>query len=281
MDNYGLNETDLEITGTEDGFTDQASNSSENIPPAKEMFRYNAAGKEIEEDRETVLKRASMGYHYAQNMEQLKADRANLEAEQSRVRESENKWSAYDTYSNENPEWASHVKNQWENRNQFGQSQDSTQANVDIPPALQGEMQELRQFRDEFKGFMSANKREKEDAELNGQIDSTRKSYEDIDFSYSDPTSGKTLEFQVLEHMQVHGLNNFRAAFRDFYYDKLLAREVTKAKEETAKGLQERQRNGYLAESDTPVLGIRQPNNIKNKSYFDLIDEGIKELGIN
>lgn len=275
MDNFELNESDLNIETTPD-------NSAGESQPSPELFKYTAAGKEIEEDRDTVLKRASMGYDYAQKMQSFKQERSTFEQQmaerEAKIRDSENRWSAYDTYSKENPDWAEHVRQSWENRNSFGQSTDSTQMQG-LTPELQREMSELRQFKDEFKGFMDSQKREREDAFLNESIDSTRKEYPDIDFSYSDPETGKTLEYKVLEHMQAHGLNNFRAAFRDFYHDQLLARAVTKAKEDTGKQLQERQQKGYITESDTPIGGIQQATNLKNKSYFELVEEGYNELG--
>lgn len=278
MDNFELNTDDLNVEPTEgQSFTEpQATEQA----PAAEMFKYTAAGKEIEEDRETILKRASMGYHYAQNMQNLKAQREAFEQERQQkeaaIRESESRWSEYDNYAKANPEWANFVRQQWENRTSFN-GQTGTQGTVQGSPELQSK---ITQLENQVRGFMESQKREKEDAVLNDQISQTRADYSDIDFNYSDPESGKSLEFQVLEHMQAHGLHNFRAAFRDFYHDKLLARAVTKAKEETGKQLQERQQQGYVTESDTPTQGLQSPAGVKSKSYQDLIAEGMQELGL-
>lgn len=281
MDNFELNEGDLSL-GVEDTGNQVESHAPQTSEP--ELFTYTAAGKEIREDRDTVLKRASMGYHYAQNMQQLKQEREawqqSVQEKENALREAEGRWSQYDQYSRENPEWANFVRNQWENRNSFN-GQEGTQANMgDVPESIRQEMAEVRQFRDEFKGFMTDQQRQREDAALAGQIDTTIKEYSDIDFGYSNPETGQTLEQQVLTHMATNGINDFRAAFRDYYHDQLISRAVTKAKEDTSRQLQERQQQGYIAESDTPLHGVRNPSNIKSKSYFDLVDEGIQELGI-
>lgn len=282
LDNFGLEDGDL---ASGDTSTETPQENTQQTEAPAQTFKYTASGKEVEEDLNTILKRASQGYHYAQNMQQFNQQKQAFESERQRkeaeIRELEGKWSQYDQYAKENPEWAEYVRTQWEQRQLGLNGQQSTQTDSNVSPQLANEIAELRRFRDEFKGFMADQKREREDLELNGQIDQTRKEYSDIDFSHSDPETGKSLEFKVLEHMQAHGLNNFRAAFRDFYHDQLLARAVTKAKEDTATTLQERQQKGFIAESDTPFTGLKQATSIKNKSYFDLIDEGIQEFGLN
>lgn len=223
-----------------------------------------------------------MGYHYAQNMAELKAQRQELEKKEAWVKEAEGKWSHYDSYASQNPQWADFVRQQWENRSALNgnQTQMPQSDTTGLSPELQREFAELRSFKDEFKGFMNAQRQEREDAALNNQIDETRKLYPDIDFSYSDPSTGQTLEQQILQHCQTHGINNFKSGFRDFYHDKLMARAVTRAKEETAKTLQQRQQQGYIAEGNTPFQGLKNPNSVRGKSYYDLIDEGIEELGL-
>jgi len=280
MDEYNLNNVDLNAEGTTETVNTDVAPSQNIAPTTSEMFKYTADGREVEEDRETVLKRASQGYHYAQNMQQLKTDRATFEQtigeKEAKLRESEGRWSKYDDYARENPDWATHVNSAWENRASFN-GQEGTQGN--LSPEMQKEMSELRQFKDEFRGFLDTQKREREDMELNTQVEGTQKEYPDIDFKYSNPESGKSLEFQVYEHMQAKGLNDFKAGFRDFYHEQLLARAVTKAKEDTAKTLQDRNQQGYIGQSDTS-FGLNKPTSLRNKSYDALIDEGISELNI-
>ena len=280
---YELSENDLNI-GTGDGDSGNAGLSTEpqpsetNTTQQVQMFKYPANGREIEEPLDVILKRASQGYNYAQHMEGFKRQQTELEQKRLQVEEQEKRWREYDEYARSNPEWANHVRNAWENRTSFN-SNEQTGVNQNLPPEIVAELNELKQFRNEFKTHQENLKREREDLALNEQIESVRKEYPDIDLSYTDPESGKSLEWQIIEHAQANGISNFKSAFRDFYHDKLMSRAVTKAKEDAAKELQTRQQKGFIAQSDTPMLKNSSGRSTRNMSYFDLAIEGGKEMG--
>jgi hypothetical protein len=280
-DGYELSENDLNEGGNAfEGATPgpgdgqaAASNVPDNQPT---LHKYTAAGKEIEEPLDVVLKRASQGYHYAQNMQGLKKEREEFEKtvadREAQIRDMEQKWSPYENYAKENPDWAKHVQESWQNRTGFNGQQNGTQAgDFVLPEHVRQELDELRGFKDEFRGFQQSLRQEKEDLALKQQIDTVVKEYPDIDFSRTDPETGESLEFKVIEHAQANGIRNFRAAFRDFYHSELHNRAVTKAKEEAAKTIQERNREGFVGESLSTAKGLQTPQNLKNKSYFDLV----------
>jgi len=261
---------------------------SANTDAEKQFFKYTANGREVNEDIDTILKRASQGYNYAQNISQLKADREafdkTVSEREAQVREAEGRWSPYEQYAKENPDWADHVRSQYENRYNFnGQQQNSqidpNQTDANLSPQLRQEISELRQFRDEFKSYQSSQKQQQEDLELNSQIESTKKSYEDFDFGYSDPNTGETVEHQVLRHMQTHGLNNFQAAFRDLFHTQILDKATTKAKETAMKEIQERNKKGFISESDKSQFSNLNNNNKASnfKNYHEAIDAYINE----
>lgn len=277
---YDIDTNDLNIS-SEGNTGDVSTPPAESQPAPSPTFKYTASGREIEEPIDTILKRASMGYNYAQHMEQFKRQQSEFETQRQQVDEQAKRWREYDDFARQNPDWANHVRQAWENRNAFNSNQQQEQSvnNLQLPPEIAQELNELKQFKQEWRTQQETLKREREDMMLNEQIDAVRKEYPDIDLSMSDPSTGKSLEWQILEHAQGNGISNFKSAFRDFYHDKLLSRAVTRAKEESARSLQERQQKGFIATSDSPQMR-HEARDHRSMSYFDLVAEGAKELGI-
>lgn len=274
MEDYGLNESMLQ----EPAPSEPAP--SEPAPSEPQLFEYQVNGKVVKEDLNTILKRAGMGYNYAQHMNEFKQKQTEFEARMQQAQELENQWKPYQQYAQENPEWANHWKTAYENRfNSFGGQQteqsfsQGNQPNSELM-TLKNELLELRKAYDSDRQSRMV---EQQDVELNNQINEVKSQYPDIDFSYTDPNTGKSLEYQILEHGSLNGITSFKAAFRDFYHDQLVSQAVSKAKETAAKELQQRQQKGFMSTSDTPQLvtnGSR--NNLKNMSYEQIIAEGWK-----
>jgi len=252
------------------------------------VVNYKASGKELAEPLSTVIQRAQRGYDYAQLVAQQKQRETELQAQQQRVADIENKWKPYHDFSAQNPEWADYVRQQWENRNTFNQApapidlspQNQAQPSMNLPPQVQQELSEMRQFIAEQKQRAQLEATAAEDQALNTEIDNVRKSFPDIDFSHTNPETGESLEAQVLRHAQQKRIYNFGAAFKDFYFDQLMSRNVMKAKEDVAKQITNQHKSGFLATSDRPLLTQdSQHSNYKNASYHQLMDVAAKELG--
>ena len=78
-----------------------AEMSEEQAAPQPQRYKYKVDGREVEEDLETVLKRASMGYHYAQKMAEFNKMKSEWEPRIKSVEELESKWKPYDEISAE------------------------------------------------------------------------------------------------------------------------------------------------------------------------------------
>lgn len=248
------------------------------------LYEYQARGKTISEDIDTILKRASMGYDYAQSMADLKKRDAELNDRLSKAEQIEQKWKPYDDYANQNPDWADRVNRAYEERFSSPQSteiqgqaqgQDFSQAN--LPPEVSQKLNQIDQFMQSFEQTQQMQAKAEEDSKLASEINSVREAYKDIDFGHTDPTTGKSLEFQVLEHASLHGINSFQAAFRDYYHDQLLESAKTSAKENAAKEIQERNKSGFL--------GNVQPSNKatpshKNMNYDQLMEAAKTEFNL-
>ena len=255
------------------------------------VIPYKANGKELQEPLSTVIQRASMGYNYAQLVQQHKAEQAALEAQKQQIQAQAQKWQQYDEFANSNPEWAEYVRSQWESRFNFGQQNQNqgmstfgspqAQQQAGIPPELTSKLQEMESFIGQYRQEQQARMQAEQDAELASEISAIQNQYPDIDLKATDPMTGENVEQQVLRHAQAHGISNFRAAFRDFMFDKLQARGQTQAKEVVARQMQQQHKNGILGQSSSPMLQTDQGNvNVRGQSYHSLMDIAAKELGL-
>jgi hypothetical protein len=243
------------------------------------LYEYQARGKTISEDLDTLKKRASMGYDYAQSMADLKKRDAELTDRLSKAEQIEQRWKPYNDYADQNPDWAERVNRAYEERFSSPQteiqSQDFNQAN--LPPEIAQKLNQVDQFMQSYEQNQKMQAQAEEDTKLAADINAVKETYKDIDFGYTDPTTGKSLEFQVLEHASLNGINSFRAAFRDYYNDQLFASAQTSAKETAAKELQERNKSGFLGNVQA---SMKPTPSHKNMSYDQLMDAAKSEFNL-
>jgi len=238
-------------------------------------IRYRASGRDLEEPLETVIQRASRGYDYSQLVEKHKQRETTLGQRESQVNEFAKKWQPYIDYANQNPTWADHVRQSWESVAGAGQSPMAT------PQAQPQELSEIKAFIAQYTQERELARQQQEDSALAVQIDEIRREHPDVDFGYSDPATGETLEYKILKHGQTNGITSFRASFRDFYHDKLIEKAALKAKETVTQGIQARAKSGFVAESSSPLMGQQNMETPKRRNYFEAIMDGIKEISTN
>jgi len=245
-----------------------------------QQFEYTARGQTIKEDLDTILKRASMGYDYAQNLEGFKKEKQQwqetIQEREARLAQSENRWKQYDEYARTNPDWEQHVRTSWEQRQQLG-----FEAGTQQQPSSTGLPPEIAEKISKMDSFMENYQRAEEDAQLNKEIEAVKSQYPNLDFHTTDPNTGKSLEFKVLEHAKQNGISNFRAAFRDFYHDHLVVQAEERAKETVASTIQAQNKAGFIGESPTPQAIYQRPKTFQDMSWDDVFSEASKELGNN
>lgn len=209
-------------------------------------FEYSANGKTIKEPIDTILKRASQGYNYAQHMAEMKKRTEEVDTRYNSAMELEKKYGEIDKFAQENPEWNDHLHKTWENRFDISGQQPSQQQGVDS--------QFLQEF-NELKSFVDNIKAERADAAYQGAVDQVKNQYPDIDFGQTDPDSGKTLEQQVLDFAEQNSIGKFEPAFKAFYHDKLIERARSEAKDQMAGDIKQRAKAGLLGTSQAPAQG--------------------------
>lgn len=242
--------------------------------PAVQEFEYDWNGKKIKEPLEMVLKRAGMGYDYAQKMAAMKAKESEFAKTQERMKALQ-RWEEYDNFAKENPAWAQHVEQAWERRQQVLESQGAE--NPSNP--LYGELQQVKQQLAQVSEFIGGVRRSEEDKALTTEIQSIRQKYGDLDFDLADE-SGKTLEYRILEHAQKNGIRSFKTAFHDFYHDNLIKMREDKAKEQVVKDQQARRKAGIIGVTTESKKGLQPANSVRGKSYDQLAIEALQELGL-
>lgn len=279
-DNYPS--TDQIMTEISSEKTSDASQPAEAQQPQEPSWKEDEyvieGGKKVKETREMILKRAGMGYHYAQRMHEINQQAEKYKGYEERMAQL-SRWQQYNDYAEQNPEWARHVEESWNNRSNMQQSSQEQPQTFQLPPELQKELSELKTFRDEILSARQNEKFQAEDKQFDAEIQDVATKH-NVDLSQADE-QGRSLEWRVLEHMKAMGLDgskpgHFRTAFRDYYFDNLTERHKEQVKEEQAKTLEDHRKVGILGVSRTPKSN--KNFNPANYSYDELAKMALADL---
>lgn len=224
----------------------------------------------------------SQGYSYNQRMAEFNKQQAEFQAKAAKVSEYETKYSPVEKYIEQNPDWWKHVNEQYQQA-KAGAPQGSGVNPADpVVQKLSAYEQELSQIK-EFIASTQAEKAQahakQEDDALSQEIQSVRDTYADLDW-LTPNESGKTLELRVLEHARENGISKFGPAFKDLMHEELIKRAELRGKENVVKERQAQTKLGLLGKSQAPRSGLTEAQDIKKKSYDQLTNEAIQELGI-
>lgn len=242
-------------------------------------LKYKADGKEIEEDIGTVLKRASQGYHYAQQMAELKRQQEEIETQRNQY-QGLDEYKKFAEYAKQNPEWYNHWQNAWQNRGteqlqSEGQTNPAQDIEARVNAILEDKLQSVNEFAKSVEDQKKQAELEAQDRALMEEVNKTRETYKDIDFDSTDPEDGKSLEYKVLEFQIQNNIPTFDAAFKAFYHDNLVQRQVMQQKEAWLKEQQKQAKEGIVTGQSTR----RSSFDPKNSSYDQITDHALKELG--
>jgi len=245
-----------------------------NQQPTEYEFTWN--GKQIKAPVDKLTKWASQGYDYAQRMEQFKAEREAFESQRQQFEPRINQYKEVDEFASKNPDWWKHVEASYKERQQ---NLDPSNPVVSELQALKSELSELKSFREQLTQEKMAERQKQEDAALESEVSQLRQQHKDLDWGSVDE-NGHTLEQRVLKHANETGINSFRAAFRDYNHDQLLKLTELRARESAMLERQKVVKSGLLGQSPTPKKGIQAADNVKGKTYNNLVSEALNELGI-
>lgn len=239
-------------------------------PAAADEFAFSFGGKEIKATRDQMIKWAQMGYDAPNRLGALNKQIQELQTKEKTWSEVEKKYGEIDKYARENPQWLDYIMGEY----QKAQGQRANDPNARVIQELQKKISELEGTTGQWKQERDATVAQQEDQAYLTELDSIKKQYPKVDFDSQDPRTGKSLEYQILEHAQANGIRNFKTAFRDFYHDELMKMGSAQAKESVAKNLQQKSKLGIQSLKTAPTT--RNGASVKGKSYHDLEQEALE-----
>ncbi len=250
--------------------------------PSEIEFAWNGKQVKAAYTDPRVKQWASQGYDYNQRMEQFKQEREVFEKQQSGLKEIESRYKPVEDYIEKNPQWWDHVQKAYQQAMGAAQSQSPNDPTAVVEQkvlkSLEAELGPVKQFIQEQQIKQQTEARQAEDHALETEIKSIREQYRDLDWNSSDE-SGRPLELRVLEHAAAQNISSFRAAFRDYQHDQLVKLAEERGKQTVVKERQAKTRMGLLGQSPTPKKGVTAAENVKSKSYDELMAEGAEEYG--
>jgi hypothetical protein len=265
---------DIPMAGKEAPAEAAAPTQQEPAPASIPELEFDYNGKQIKAPftDPRIKTWAQQGYDYSQKMAAFNQQRSEYEKQFA-------PYKMIDDYAKQNPQWWAEVQKAYESR-EANRAQGG--ADSELPEAVKQKLKEL----DEIKPFISELKQEREqtrikqeDSALADEIKSIRDKYSNLDWSKVDE-SGQSLERRVLKHAVDNGIQSFKTAFHDYYHENLIKLHEERGKEQVTKEIQKRTKLGIIGESPTPTKTIRQAENLKSKSYEDVLREAKEELGI-
>lgn len=230
---------------------------------AEPEYEYvTEGGKKVKEPLSMILKRAPFGYNYAQYKHHLDQEKQQWETKlsESEKRHAEQeerlkqlaRWQEFNDYAEKNPDWWNHVQDSWSKRDPSQVSQQKEDPRI---AALESQLKELSEFKQQFVSKQTELEHSQQDKDFREEIVTAEKQFK-VDMSQSDE-QGRSLTWRVLEHMKNLGLDgskkgHFTAAFKDYYFDNLMGRTAEQTKESVAKTQEQMKKAGIVSVSKQP-----------------------------
>ncbi len=265
-------EPEMPMSAPETAQEPEAAAKSE-APAAPQEFEYEFSGRKIKEPIDMILKRAGMGYDYAQKMEAFKREQAAYKQQLEEKYKPYDKYKTIDEYVQKDPDWWAHVEQSYQDRLA---SEDPTVKRV--KSILDEELRPVKEMLSQKEQEAQQAKITEEDTRLTQDIKSIREKYSDLDFDTPD-AEGKSLEAKVLEHGAKHNYPSFKAAFVDFYHDQLEKMWESRGREAVGKEAQKRQKLG-LSGTQTPKQKPTEAYDHRGKSMNQILQDVLEIEGI-
>ncbi len=241
-------------------------------------YEFNSNGKPIRiaANDPKVTQWLSQGHSYSQRMQEFNQREQAFKAREQQIAQLQERYGPIDEYVKQNPDFWNHVTQQWESR---GQTYDQNNPLARDLQQVRQELGEIKQFKQTLEQEKQAIKAADEDKALDGEIESIRKEYPDLDLNAVQP-DGQSLMYHVLNYANTKGIRSFTDAFIAFNHKNLVSRAAEKAKESIGKDIQKKTKLGLLGVSSTPTKGVTRAQNVKDKSYEALLQEALEEANV-
>lgn len=242
-------------------------------------LELQAAGKTVKAPFSRVRQWAQQGYDYAQRMQAFNLEKSQWEAQQAELAK-DSEWSDVVKFARENPEWAQHTRQSWEQREQW-QQQAQTDPNMkpfmDEIQRLKSELATVKPVVTEFQAEQTRIRNEREDTALDQEVSAIKERYSKygMDLTQIDQETGLTYESSVLKYGSENGIKSFKTAFLELYGEKIEGMREEALKKQAADDVAKRAKEGFIGRSPTPQ-GTAPKLDYRKMSHAQLAQEAHK-----
>lgn len=239
--------------------------AEEMVPFAQKGWDYEEKLREFNENKANLITQTK-----SEIESQYKKNLQDVESKLARYRE-------VDEYIKKDPQWWQFIQDNYSQkiREQGG---NATTQNDPIVERLSQKIEELSQFVDHTKQREQLMQEAEKDQRLESEVAGYQEKFPHFDWQKPD-NEGVTLEQRILKHAIDNKIASFKAAANDYLFDEHLKRHEVKAKEDTGKEIKKQAKLGLGPVTQKPTKGIERVQNVRGKSYDDLVDEALSELG--
>lgn len=238
--------------------------------------------KEIELPISKLTSYAQQGYDYQEKMRMLNSEKAAYLAEKTKF-DSSNKelqqrlqeYKEIEEYTKKDPKWWDHVRKSYQKLTQEPGAESKDPVLTKLSESVEKLMSWMGTSQEREKQSLMI----QEDTQLDQEIKEFKDQNPQFDWNTLDE-KGHDLEKRIGLHALNSGIKSYRAAARDYLFDEMLKRNEVKAKEELGKNIQKSTKLGLGSVRTESKAKISRPTSVRNKSYDDLVTEGLKEMGL-
>lgn len=254
-----------------------------------QTYKINYRGQNVEIPQDKVEQYLSKGWDYETKMrdfhmskQEIENARAELEKNKTLLESQYSELKQLDDYARQNPEWLETVKSAWQAKNDQVQNQlNNTDPNDPVYKRIQeieSRYSKQQEFIDNLIKREETELRAKRDAELDSKIMEIKNKYSWLDWNSKE--NGSSLEYKIVDHALKNGINDPEAALLHLKNDDIFKKIEMAAKSEVGERLKETKKLGLGPITKEPTMNkLKESNNIRNKSYRDLTEEALAELG--
>lgn len=233
-------------------------------------------GKEIDVNHPKYVDFAQKGYDYEQKMHQFRIDSKLKEQEYSQKAAALKELEEINEYAKTNPAFEQLIQREW------AKVQAGEEIQVDPQDKVQLIEAKLNQLMDKLgsqEQQLEARRIAELEATQEGAIAKYKEDHTDFDWNKEDD-EGLTLEDRIGQAMIDNGVRDFQIMADSFLIKEQLTRKTLEGKEAAAREIQKANKLGLGRVTKQSQLQTKKAEDVSNKSYDELLLEGLAELGI-
>ena len=263
---------------------DESTPNIEAAPAAEEEspFTLKYKGEDIGMQDDKFKMYAQKGYDYEQKMHQLRVDRKMWNQEKEKENSQYDELKQINEYTKSNPEFERLIKRELARIQGGGSPSEQLQQQVgsqNLSPAIQAQMNSMIERLDRQDNDIRSRQMAEKEATIEGAIEGYKESNEHFDWNTKDDF-GQTLEDRITQHALDNEIKNFKTAANDLLFDEQIKHAQLTSKEQAGKEVQKQHRMGLGKVTKESQLQAKPVEDVRKKSYTDIVSETLREYGI-